>query len=113
MTRACWSSDPGDPLDLCNATVGDLLAVYPEVVTALRFVLVASVVLSLGVVAAGLLVAWRRRAAEDREREEVRRVSGRARSRPAVYPVRCPSSETVVLRRTSAGGLEEVSPPDG
>lgn len=116
----CWTRDARDPTDICNATAGQLLQFlaeqYPVLYAVLRYGLVASMVLSLGLAAAAVLVAWRRRMTEELERELVEREAAvdrarrERRPRPAVYPVRCPSAETVRLRRTPGGGLEPDEP---
>lgn len=112
----CWSSDPTNPLDVCNATVGDLLGFaaqrHPVALLVVQVVVVASVVLSAGVAASAALVAWRQRlSGRLREQEfaaQVAHAQARSRARgPRVYPVRCTSAaDTVRLRRGAGGELE-------
>lgn len=97
----CLSPDRGDPLELCNATVGQLSEAYPVWGLLLKLFVVASAVAVLGVVAAVTLVAWNRRARRHRQapvaRAEVRYAPGRSAGAPADGGELDYGAETVVL----------------
>lgn len=80
----CLRPDKGNPLDICNATVGQVAAAYPGAATALRVAVVFSLLTAAGVLAAVLLVAWRRRG----RRGQVAVVREPVRFRTGVVPGR-------------------------